>query len=501
MTPGPSDWNESLTDFRARSAAGRAMGGDERLTRHNTPGRLDARARLDLLLDAGSFTEIGTLAGKSSAPADALVAGVGAIDGRPVAVGAEDFTTLGGSIGPAASRKRWRIADIAGRERIPLVMLLEGAGHRPPMPGDPGGGGPGDLQAQGRLSGLVPLVCGVMGASAGHGAITAPLCDFSIMTPDAAIFTAGPPVVEAALGEKISKGDLGGPEVAVGSGLIHNVAAADASLLADIRNYLSFFGSSAWEQPPWVDTGDLEPRSIDDITSLVPRDGSVSYDMREVVSRVVDAGSFLRVQPDFGSSIICALARIGGNAVGVVASQPLVMAGSVDVDAADKAAHFISVCDSFHLPLVFLADTPGVLAGSAAERAGILRASARMFAAQTRSTTVKIHVTIRKAFGFGSSVMAMNPHDEQTMSFAFPGATLGAMGSRGAGNALGADDSTRAELHRAEMESSYRSASGLSFDQLIEPAALRNVILAALDASSRRRQLPVEPVRRPGISP
>lgn len=477
------------------------MGGEDRLARHNTPGRLDARARLDLLLDPGSFTEIGTLAGNAAAPADGLVAGVGRIDGRPVTVGAEDFTTLGGSIGPAASRKRWRIADIAGRERIPLVMLLEGAGHRPPMPGDPGGGGPGDLQAQGRLSGLVPLVCGVMGASAGHGAITAPLCDFSIMTPDASIFTAGPPVVEAALGEKISKADLGGPEVAVSSGLIHNVAADDASLLVDIRNYLSFFGSSAWEQPPWADTGDLAPRSIDDITSLVPRDGSVPYDMRQVVSRVVDSGSFFRVQPDFGSSMICALARIGGNAVGVVAGQPLVMAGSIDVDAADKAAHFISVCDSFHLPLVFLADTPGVLAGSDSERAGILRAGARMFAAQTRATVVKIHVTVRKAFGFGSSVMAMNPHDEQTLSFAFPGATLGAMGSRGAGNSLGADDSTRADLHRAEMESSYRSASGLSFDQLIEPAELRNVILAALDASSRRRQLPVEPVGRPGINP
>jgi len=207
------------------------------------------------------------------------------------------------------------------------------------------------------------------------------------------------------------------------------------------------------------------------------------------------------VQPDFGSSIICALARVGGHAVAVVANQPLVLAGSIDADAADKAAHFISVCDSFHLPLVFLADTPGVLAGSAAERAGILRAGARMFAAQTRATTVKVHVTIRKAFGFGSSVMAMNPYDEQTMSFAFPGATLGAMGSRGAGNATGADVSIRAELQRAEAESSYRSASRLSYDQLIEPAELRNMIMASLEVSSRRRELPVEPASRPGINP
>ncbi|MCP4733572.1 MAG: acetyl-CoA carboxylase carboxyltransferase subunit, partial [Bosea sp.] len=184
------DWGETLDDLDERRVRARAMGGPEKVAARKEAGRLDARGRIAALLDAESFREIGTLAG-GQAPADALVAGVGAIDGRPVAVGAEDFTTLGGSIGPAASRKRWRIADIAKRERVPLVMLLEGAGHRPPMPGDPGGGGPGDLQAQGRLSGLVPMVCGVMGASAGHGAITAPLCVWSVMTGDAEIYTAG----------------------------------------------------------------------------------------------------------------------------------------------------------------------------------------------------------------------------------------------------------------------------------------------------------------------
>ena len=227
------DWDATLDDLAARRATAHAMGGADKLARRREVGRLDARSRIGALLDDGSFTEIGALAG--AAPADALVAGVGRIDGRPVAVGAEDFTTLGGSIGPAASRKRWRIVDIARRERIPLVMLLEGAGHRPPMPGDPGGGGPGDLGAQGSLSGLVPMVCGVMGSSAGHGAITAPLCDFSVMTPDAAIFTAGPPVVKAALGEEVTKAELGGPGVAIASGVVHNVAADDVALLADIH--------------------------------------------------------------------------------------------------------------------------------------------------------------------------------------------------------------------------------------------------------------------------
>ena len=494
-----SGWDATLEDFERRQQLARAMGGADKLAARRAGGRLDARGRLVELLDAGSFTEIGTLAGP--VPADALVAGVGAIGNRPVAVGAEDFTTMGGSIGPAATRKRWRIADIARRERIPLVMLLEGAGHRPPLPGDPGGGGPNDLQAQAALSGLVPMVCGVMGPSAGHGAVTALLCDFSIMTPDAAIFTAGPPVVEASLGERVGKEELGGPAVAVGAGTVHNTAVDDADLLAQIRSYLSYFGSSAWERPPAAGTGDIGRRRITEMLVLVVRDGKRAYDMAAVVEAVVDGGATLAIQPGYGASIICALARMGGESVGVVANQPAVLAGSIDAAAAAKAAHFISVCDSFHLPLVFLSDNPGVLAGTASERAGVLRAAARMYAAQTRATTTKIHVTLRKAFGFGSCVMAMNPHDSQTLSFAFPAATVGAMGAAGAGRAVGADEQAGQDLRRAEEESAYRSASALSFDEVIDPRDTRNAILSALEASTRRRSQPPEPKARTGIAP
>ncbi len=492
-------WQDTLEDFERRRHSAQAMGGAERLARRRATGRLDARQRLDVLLDPGSFTEIGTLAGP--VPADAVVAGVGTVDGRPVAVGAEDFTTMGGSIGPAATRKRWRIADIARRERIPLIMLLEGAGHRPPMPKDPGGGGPNDLQAQAALSGLVPMVCGVMGASAGHGAVTALLCDLSIMTQDAAIFTAGPPVVEASLGERVSKADLGGPDIAIKAGTIHNQATDDHDLLAQIRCYLSYLGSSAWERPPFVDTDDTGPRRVEDLLELVPRNGRQGYDMFAVVRAVVDCGEFLEIQPGYGRSVMCALARVGGEAIGVVANQPASLAGSIDTAAAQKAAHFIAVCDSFHVPLLFLADTPGVLAGTSSERAGVLRAAARMYAAQTGATTTKIHVTLRKAFGFGSCVMAMNPHDAQTFSYAYPAATVGAMGAAGAGRAVGADEQARQELRRAEEESAYRSASALSFDEVIDPRESRNAVLTALAVSARRRSHPVEPKARTGISP
>jgi acetyl-CoA carboxylase carboxyltransferase component len=489
-----------LDDLEDRRRAARAMGGPEKLARRRDEGGLDARARIAHLLDPGSFVEIGTLVG--SVPADGLVAGSGTIQGRHVMVGAEDFTVLGGSIGAGSSAKRFRISELAELDRIPLVMLLEGAGHRPPLPDEPAPGrAPTDLIQQARLSGRVPLVTGVLGASAGHGALVAPISDFSVMTLDASIFAAGPPVVKASLGEDVSKQDLGGPGVAVASGLVHNVAADDRAVLDDIRTYLSYFPSSAWSHPPRRDGGDTGPRRLDDILGVVPRDSSTPYDVRLVVSMLVDEGRFFQVQPDFGSSMVCALAHLGGEPVAVVANQPQVMAGAIDADAAEKAAHFVTVADSFHLPLVFLTDNPGMLAGTASEQAGILRAGARMFAAQTQARTVKLQVALRKAYGFGSLAMSMVSFDRQTASYALPGVTLGAMGSRGAADAVGADAGTAEALRQAEAGAVYRSAGRLGFDEVIDPRDLRDVLLAALSRGLSRRQAAPLPAARVGITP
>ena len=497
---GEAGWEPLLDDLEDRRRAARAMGGPEKLARRRDEGGLDARARIAHLLDPGSFVEIGTLVG--SVPADGLVAGSGTIQGRHVMVGAEDFTVLGGSIGAGSSAKRFRISELAELDRIPLVMLLEGAGHRPPLPDEPAPGrAPTDLIQQARLSGRVPLVTGVLGASAGHGALVAPISDFSVMTLDASIFAAGPPVVKASLGEDVSKQDLGGPGVAVASGLVHNVAADDRAVLDDIRTYLSYFPSSAWSHPPRRDGGDTGPRRLDDILGVVPRDSSTPYDVRLVVSMLVDEGRFFQVQPDFGSSMVCALAHLGGEPVAVVANQPQVLAGAIDVDAAEKAAHFVTVADSFHLPLVFLTDNPGMLAGTASEQAGILRAGARMFAAQTQARTVKLQVALRKAYGFGSLAMSMVSFDRQTASYALPGVTLGAMGSRGAADAVGADAGTAEALRQAEAGAVYRSAGRLGFDEVIDPRDLRDVLLAALSRGLSRRQAAPLPAARVGITP
>lgn len=492
-------WEKTLADLENRRAKALAMGGEERLSKHAAGGKLNARARIDRLLDKNSFREIGTLVGGSDSPADAIVTGAGKIDGRPVMVAAEDFTVKAGTISQAANSKRCRAAEIALNDRIPLIMLLEGAGYR--ADGQTHVRAPTDLVAQVRCSGRVPILSAVLGASAGHGALVAPMSDFAVMSQQASIFTAGPPVVYESLRESVTKEQLGGPSIAIASGLIHNLAEDDATALDLLRSYLSYFPSSAWAYPPDASGEDSGERPVPEILDIVPRDGQQLYDMRKVIELVFDAGSGFEVQPDFGRTVICSLARLGGRPVAVIANQPRVLAGAIDVDGADKAAHFISVADAFHLPLIFLADNPGVMPGTASERRGILRSGARMYAAQALASSPKLHLTLRKAYGFGSMVMAMAPFDGQSGIFAFPGATLGAMGASAMSRAKGADKDEAELLRAAELDASYSAAGSLGFDEIIDPRETRNVLLAALERALRQRQVQPKPVARIAVTP
>ncbi len=327
------------------------------------------------------------------------------------------------------------------------------------------------------------------------------MCDFTVMSRQAAIFTAGPPVVFESLGETISKEDLGGPGVAIASGVIHNVADDDARAIDLVRGYLRYFPSSAWSYPAHEDGGDTSPRDVPEVLDIVPRNGRRGYDMRKVIDVVFDADSRFDVQPEFGRSMVCALCRLGGHPVAVVANQPMALAGAIDADGADKAAHFVTVADSFHLPLIFLSDNPGVLAGSASEQRGILRKGARMYAAQYLATTPKFELTLRKAYGFGSMVMGMIPFDGQSGVFAYPGATMGAMGAAAMTRAAGSDADEAERLRSMEVEASFRSAKTLGFDELIDPRETRNVLLHALERALYRRQEAAQPVARVGIMP
>ena len=464
------DWGPLLIELEQRRRLALSMGGEKKINQRALRGLLNARERIGALLDAGSFVELGSLVGASaqpgqaSNPADGMVAGTGRIDGRPVLVAADDFTVQGGSIGVGAASKRYRLCQLAKQERIPLVMMIEGAGHRVTNTVQPHRPAPNDLQGLAELSGLVPTVCLIMGTAAGHTALTAPLMDFVIMLDTASLFAAGPPLVEAAIGQTIDKHTLGGPQVHIyQSGVAHNIATTEQQALLQTRRYLSYFPLNAWLQPPDKTQGDIGERSLDELLNIIPADPRHSYSMHSVLDVLVDAGTLFEVQPYYGSSMITALAFIGGRSVALLANNPSVKSGTIDVAAAQKAAHFLEVAGAFHLPVVFLADNPGVMAGAQAEQEGILRAAARMFAAQHRLRSPKVAVTLRKAFGFGSSVMAVNTFDGQTINLAFPGVTMTAMPAKSGGSAAGLSMRNQARVDAAQTDGPYRAASTMTF--------------------------------------
>jgi acetyl-CoA carboxylase carboxyltransferase component len=499
-----NDWEELLAELERKRDFARSMGGAERLDRQRSSGKLDARQRLECLFDDGTFVEIGSLAGnlsehtKAPAPADGLIAGFGQVEGRVVLAAAEDFTVLAGSIGDAGSAKRFRLIDLALQERAPLVFMLEGAGHR--LTNEHGTPAPGDLQALAQLSGLVPTVALVMGPSAGHSALTAALSDFVVMTESSSLFTAGPPIVKGALGEVATKEQLGGADVQTRSGVAHNIAEDDRAAIAMARRYLSYFPSNAGEAPPRETAGADQRRRLDGILDLIRVDPRFPFDARVLLDMVADAGSLLEIQPNFGASLVTSLARMGGMPVAILANNPAVAAGSVDSAAAQKAAHFMEVADAFHLPVIFLTDNPGVLPGTASERAGVLRHAARMFAVQNRLRVPKLHVTLRKAFGFGSSIMAMNPFDRQTLSLAFPSVTIGAMPASSGAQAAGMDTAEQAKEVSRQSRSAWTMGHKMAYDDIIDPRELRNVLLDGLMLAQARWKGPLAP-RPQGVLP
>src|SRR3984957_1616407 len=285
-----SGWGPALEEIERRKAEARAMGGEARLVRQRERGRLNARERMAALFDPDSFSEIGQLVGTTEdppVPGDALVAGPGLVGGRPVLAGAEDVTVLGGSIGSGAADKRFRLCQLALQERVPLVMMLEGAGHR--VTESAGGRRPGDLMGLAELSGVVPMVSLVLGASAGHGALTAPLCDFVAMTETASIFAAGPPLVRSATGEDGTKEALGGPRGSLASGVLHTLVADYPEATDLARRYLCHFPLNAWEPPPRRDGPAAGPRPVD-LLGLIPPDPRQPYAVRPVLAEVADGG-------------------------------------------------------------------------------------------------------------------------------------------------------------------------------------------------------------------
>lgn len=493
MSEHRAAWTGLLEELQRRTRLAEAMGGPDKVAAQHGRGRLTARERIDRFCDDGSFREIGALAGGNhpggEAPlaADALVGGTGRVGGRTIVLLAEDFTVKGGSIGHPNAAKRARLVRLSLEQQLPLVLMLDGAGERAGNSAERYPMAPGDLQLVADLKGQVPVVTLVLGTSAGHGALTGMFADLIIMVEGSALFTAGPPLVEASIGVKATPEELGGAQMHTSrSGVAHNLAATEDDAFAMAQYFLSLMPQRAGDALPALPQADnATAREVDGLLDIIPPHGNQAYDMRQVLHQLVDEQSLFELQPAYGRSIICTVARFGGTPVMLIANQPTFMAGAITTEAALKATHFIEVADQFGLPLITLLDNPGVMPGTDSEQSGVLRAAGQMFAAQRRYRGCKIVVTLRKAFGFGSSVMGMNPYDHQAISLALPSVNLGGVPAIGGAQAAKASDD-EAALMRATQAGAWVPADAMAFDKVVHPAQLRNEILSVLH---RRRAL------------
>jgi acetyl-CoA carboxylase carboxyltransferase component len=510
-----------LDELAARRAHALAMGGATRVERQHAQGKLTARERIAALVDPGSFAELGLLASQQSTrpdlqgittPADGIVIGHGRIDGREVLLGAEDFTVMGGSVGVVGMKKRERLLQLAHQCRLPVIWLIDGSGARAGEWVRAGWVGGAHFAQMARLSGVAPQIVAAMGPCAGDPALMAPLADFVLMVKGTSMLAAGgPPVVEAAIGEKVSKEDLGGSSVhCYHSGVADNEATDDSDCLRQIKRYLAYMPANAWQWPPAEEPADDPERRDDELATIIPKNRKRPYDMQRVIHAIVDRDSIFEIKPGYARSVITALARLDGQVVGVVANQPLHLGGTIDGAAADKMTHFIQLCDAYHIPLVFLTDVPGFMTGKASERDGTLRRGLRIAHVLSFIAVPTITIVLRKAYGMGA--VAMCGHGSgQILTLVWPSGEFGALpieGGVSAGHKSVLESAQDPESKRRELEEYYRqfgsvfeTAATLNFDDLIDPRDTRPRLIRALRAAVAGRTEPPAPRTRHGIMP
>ena len=508
-------------DLAARRARAEGMGGAEAVAKQHAAGKLTVRERIDRLFDAGTFTEIGVhathagiapeLAGRDT-PADGVVTGFGTIDGRPAAVIAYDFTVMAGSMGRNAESKCNRAREIAYTKRMPMIWLIDSAGARiQEAIGSRWFAGSGVLfREESVFSGVVPQVAAMMGPGAAGTAYIPALADFVPMVKGTSnMALGGPPLVKAVIGEDITAEELGGSKVHCEiSGVADLEVDDDEDCLRVIKEYLSYFPSHNQEPPPVKTCDDPADRRDEALLSLLPDSPRRAYDVKKVLRAVVDHGQLFEIKPAWAKNIVTALARLGGRPVGIVANQPMVLGGALDIDSADKAARFIMLCDAFGIPLVFFQDVPGFMVGSKVERAGIIRHGAKMLYAVSEATVPKLTVVLRKAYGAGYFVMCGRAY-EPDLIVAWPTAEISVMGPEGGTNivfrkeiAAAADpDAERAKKVEQfrELISPYIAAGAALIDDVIDPRDTRPTLIRGLEMARTKRV--DRPWRKHGVMP
>jgi propionyl-CoA carboxylase beta chain len=483
-------------------------GGALRIERQHASGKLTARERLDLLLDAGSFVELDAFVthratefglSENHVLGDGVVTGHGTIDGRLVFVFSQDFTVFGGSLSEAYAEKICKIMDLAMRVGAPVIGLNDSGGARI-QEGVASLGGYADIFLRNVLaSGVVPQISVVMGPCAGGAVYSPAMTDFTIMVEHTSyMFVTGPNVVKTVTHEEVDSEFLGGALThTTKSGVAHLAAADEGEALDAARRILAYLPQNNLSDAPVVATSDRMDRTDRDLDDVVPDDPRMPYDMHHVISKIVDDATFLEIQPGWASNIIVGFGRLGGRSVGIVAQQPAVLAGALDIDASIKAARFVRTCDCFNVPVVTFVDVPGFMPGVAQEHGGIIKHGAKLLYAYCEATVPKLTVITRKAYGGAYDVMS-SKHIRGDMNFAWPTAEIAVMGAEGAVNIIfkdaiaAADDSAveKARLvaaYEAEFANPYVAAARGYVDEVIKPSETRPRLIRALEILADKR--------------
>lgn len=500
---------ERMAALEARRAEVRDLGGEAKARKRHEEGRLTARERIDAFFDADTFQEMGAYAhhhakefgmDKKRMPGDGVITGVGHVDGQPVAIFSQDFMVSGGTLGEVHAGKIVDAMTYAGHCGIPIVGINDSGGARIQEGVDALTGYSRVFRQNIMLSGVVPQIAVIAGPCAGGAAYSPALMDFIVMTKKhAQMFITGPEVIRAVTGQQCTPEEVGGAQMhASVSGNVHFVAEDDADALRIVKKLLSYLPPNNLQEPPHAPSQSIDLAPNPALDAIVPSDPKTPIDMRQAIEAIFDSGSFFEVHALFAKNIIVGFARLNGMVVGVVANQPMVKAGTLDIDAADKAARFIQVCDAFHIPLISLVDVPGFLPGLAQERGGIIRHGSKMLFAWSTANVPKITLILRKAYG--GAYMAMDSKEMGAdLVFAWPCAEIAVLGAEGAINILfknelktAADPKARAaeiaDEYRQKFAAPWQAAESGQLTDVIEPSRSRAVLSLALRNTITKRE-------------
>ncbi len=500
---------EKIKELKARKEKIELAGGKDKIEAQHSKGKLTARERILKLLDKGSFCEIDAFIEhrctdfgmeKQKQAGEGVITGYGYINGRQVCVYAQDFTVIGGSLGQMHAAKICKIQDMAIKLGCPIIGINDSGGARI-QEGIDALKGYGDIFYRNvQASGVVPQICIIMGPCAGGAVYSPALMDFIIMTDKTSnMFITGPQVIKAVTGEQVSAEALGGA-------LVHSQTSGVASLmfndedstLEGVKKLLSFLPQNNLDDVDIVETKDSPNRADKSLANILPDSPNKPYDMKDIINKLVDNGDFLELQPLFAKNIIIGFARFDGQSVGIVASQPNVLAGVLDINAADKAARFIRFCDSFNIPLVTIVDTAGFLPGVGQEHNGVIRHGAKLLYAYSEATTAKITLIVRKSYG-GAYIAMCSKHLGADMVYAWPSAEIAVMGAEGAANIIFKKDIDNAsdpkkvraekiEEYKNEFANPYRAAQRGYVDDVIEPEFTRTHLINAIHILKNKRE-------------